>query len=1057
MTRFALDNNGRFVIRGYRELRPFASFLPGIAGRMGIPMWAFYVNRGQGVVSFGVESKDCPVMEFLPANKAYQSVAFTGFRTFLRARRGERTAFLEPFAPWSEAPADNQSMTIGANDLEIEETSAEHGISTKVRYFLLPDDRFAGMVREVTIRNVGTTPVSLEILDGMPAVIPYGVSDALLKELGRTVEAWMEVFHSKERAPFYRLRASVVDAAEVETFEAGHFALAFVDDGRLLPCVVDPAVVFAHDLSLHRPEGFCRQPLAALLEVPQITCGRTPCAFFAHEATLAPGTSVTLRSIVGHVACIEILEQMVDRISRAAYVDQKAREAADLVTNLTDIVATRTAFPLFDAYCRQSFLDNVLRGGWPVLIGGRVVHIYARKHGDLERDYNAFFVAPEPYSQGELSYRDVNQNRRDDVRLEPRVGDFDIRTFMSLIQTDGYNPRSVRGNSFTLAPAQAAAVAALAVEPEKLRAVLSKPFTPGKLLSSVTNNDIKLRVSPDELLVAALSSAEQRIEAAFHEGFWIDHFEYNLDLIESHLSVYPDRQDDLLFGRADLPFFDSPVFVQPRSKKYVLDQGAPRQIGSVVPDAEKAARIAARPDPSAWSRTEAGEIYRVTLFVKLALTTMLKFATLDPAGMGIEMEAGRPGWYDALNGLPALFGSGMSETFELCRWLGFLRDAIQAHGSGDARIPVEAADLLDQVSRHLSAYEASTAPARDLHYWDAVSSARENYRERTRFGFKGNEKSIPLADLDRAFEAFEKKVRAGIARATDLGGGIPPTYFSFGVPEYELLGEKDEVGRAFIGPRSFTPKPLPLFLEGPVHAFKVLPNAAAARDLYRAVKGSALFDSKLGMYKVNASLASLPHDVGRARAFPPGWLENESIWLHMEYKYLLEVLEAGLFDEFFSDLKTTLVPFLDPETYGRSTLENSSFLASSAHADPSLHGGGFVARLSGSTAELLSLWTVMMAGKQPFELRSGRLCLSLKPALPAWLFTKEGELSFRFLGSCTVTYKNPQRLDTWTASPKRAVLHLGGGKTVEIDGPAIPMPYAEQVRDGAVTAIDVWF
>ena len=211
------------------------------------------------------------------------------------------------------------------------------------------------------------------------------------------------------------------------------------------------------------------------------------------------------------------------------------------------------------------------------------------------------------------------------------------------------------------------------------------------------------------------------------------------------------------------------------------------------------------------------------------------------------------------------------------------------------------------------------------------------------------------------------------------------------------------------------------------------------------------------MYKVNASLQALPHDIGRARAFPPGWLENESIWLHMEYKYLLEVLEAGLYDEFFEDLKTALVPFLDPETYGRSTLENSSFLVSSAHADPLLHGSGFVARLSGSTAEALTMWTVVMAGKQPFSVQGGRLCLVLQPLLPGWLFTKEGDLSFRFLGSCTVTYKNPDRVDTWRTSPKRAVLHLAGGKNVELSGTVIEMPYAEQVREGGVTAIDVWF
>ena len=52
-----------------------------------------------------------------------------------------------------------------------------------------------------------------------------------------------------------------------------------------------------------------------------------------------------------------------------------------------------------------------------------------------------------------------------------------------------------------------------------------------------------------------------------------------------------------------------------------------------------------------------------------------------------------------------------------------------------------------------------------------------------------------------------------------------------------------------------------------------------------------------------------PKDIGRARAFTPGWLENELIWLHMEYKYLLEVLRAGLYEHFFEDFKTSPDPF----------------------------------------------------------------------------------------------------------------------------------------------------
>jgi hypothetical protein len=291
----------------------------------------------------------------------------------------------------------------------------------------------------------------------------------------------------------------------------------------------------------------------------------------------------------------------------------------------------------------------------------------------------------------------------------------------------------------------------------------------------------------------------------------------------------------------------------------------------------------------------------------------------------------------------------------------------------------------------------------------------------------------------------------------ELNGGLPPTYFTYQVDDFDVLPETDAQGRFFIHAKRFTPQVLPLFLEGPVHAFKILPDVEAARRLYQQVRESALFDASLKMYKVNASLASQPQDIGRARAFPPGWLENESIWLHMEYKYLLEMLKAGLYTEFYEDLKHTLVPFLDPQVYGRSTLENSSFLVSSAHPDRSLHGAGFVARLSGSTAEFLSIWLVMMSGRQPFQVQDGHLCLALQPSLPGWLFSDAGELSFRFLGRCTVTYHNPQRVDTHTLRAKRTVLHMPEGQSIEIGGHIIELPYAVMVREGKIEAIDVWF
>ena len=319
----------------------------------------------------------------------------------------------------------------------------------------------------------------------------------------------------------------------------------------------------------------------------------------------------------------------------------------------------------------------------------------------------------------------------------------------------------------------------------------------------------------------------------------------------------------------------------------------------------------------------------------------------------------------------------------------------------------------------LAIYNASIGPDRDFVYWNAVSSARELYRDKIRLGFDGRTTAIRFDELERIAILLRTKVQQGIERALELNRArsVPPTYFTYSVKEHEILKDEqgfprcDAKGRLFIKAHRFEPVALPLFLEGPVRFLKLQSDRTMARRLYEQVKPSDLFDRKLKMYKVSAPLADQPHDIGRARAFTPGWLENESIWLHMEYKYLLRFLKAGLYDEFFSDLRSALIPFQDPSVYGRSLLENSSFIVSSAHPDESLHGRGFVARLSGSTAEFLSIWNIMMAGERPFFMRDGQLALALRPALPRWLFDKDGTVSFRFLGSCAVVYHNAERQD----------------------------------------------
>lgn len=77
--------------------------------------------------------------------------------------------------------------------------------------------------------------------------------------------------------------------------------------------------------------------------------------------------------------------------------------------------------------------------------------------------------------------------------------------------------------------------------------------------------------------------------------------------------------------------------------------------------------------------------------------------------------------------------------------------------------------------------------------------------------------------------------------------------------------------------KHFEIKSMPHFLDGPVCWFKLKWQDINYKEMYRRIKESDLYDEKLKMYKVNASLSNVTFEVGRATAFTPGWLENESI------------------------------------------------------------------------------------------------------------------------------------------------------------------------------------
>ncbi|MBU1867023.1 MAG: hypothetical protein KKD13_00940, partial [Candidatus Margulisbacteria bacterium] len=1007
--KYSISKQNEFVIGNYNQAPTFSSFFPGIAGIFGCPMWVFYANRGQCIASAGVQDKNGAIIEFHAANKAYRNAHLQGFRTFLKVD-GQ---FYEPFAETS--PCQNE-LRINPYDIKLIEENPDLKIRVEVHFFNIPDEHFPALARTVKIVNLGKKARQVEVVDGLPIIIPFGFEDFLLKKMSQTIEAWCIVENLDQGVPFYKLKVLPADNAETKLLKKGNFYLPFCQDGQPVATIVDPTVVFGENSSLERPDNF----LGKSFKVPgkQMTDGFTPAAF-AHKKFTLTG-DFELSSIIGQIDSLDLLNNDKPRLMSRSYLEAKAAANQNLINGIGDSMDIRSASRSFDLYSRYTFLDNVMRGGLPLMIGGKPIYLYYRKHGDMERDYNDFKLMPTYFSQGNGNYRDINQNRRNDLFFNPEIKESNIVRFFNLIQLDGFNPLVVLGSKYFIESYHTAETLAKKHlrEPEK-QAIekIARPFILGELLKEFELEGVQYQTTREAFASDLLQSSEVEEGAVHGEGFWIDHPFYNTDLLESFEAVYPDRITDVLFNQKNLTFFDNDHVVVPRQEKYKLCDGKVRQYESVKLDPEKAALINHRAVNKNAVRVDhgKGKIYHTTLAAKLLCLIANKAATFDAAGIGLEMEADKPDWYDALNGLPGLLGSSLSETLELKRVAAYL--LLRLENGKELVLPAEVKEFID----HLLPILAET----DSHkYWETTYQLKEKYRQKIKLGIAGSESAIGPQETERLLGLVIARCDQAVEKVLSKYGNYY-TYFVNEVSSYEELGQEIRV-------KGFCQSPLPLFLEGFVHALKVERDAS----IYQRVKESPLFDKKLKMYKVNAPLTEMPVEIGRTRIFAPGWLENESVFVHMEYKYLLELLKAGLYKEFFTDFKNVLVPFMDPRVYKRSILENSSFIVSSAHPNAKNHGRGFIARLSGGAAEFIDMWLTMTTGKRLFFLdQTGKLCFQLKPVLPAWLF-KQGELSFRLFGKIEVVYLNSKRKDSFDKLPLSYKLFFDD-KEIEIAHPII--------------------
>ncbi|HHT39782.1 MAG: hypothetical protein RBS76_04110 [Acholeplasmatales bacterium] len=957
-------------IKNYQLKKPFISFLPGIAGLFGKPLWSFYANRGQLITSFGYGDKNRAILEFYPANSAYMYERVIGFKTFIKID-GKYYSFFNK-------ANEHQTLFIERDKVAIEELNHELGIKVKITYFTLPNYKIGALSRLVEITNLKENR-EIEILDGLTQILPSGIDYGGYKAVGNLLQSWMDVLIKKDFA-FYKLRGSTDDSTIVKDVVDGNFFISKVN-GKVCPLIVDSKKIFKHDTNFQTAHGFIEG-----FDLNQVTVNQVPSGFVWFRGEIKDKLIVeSLYGYANDLNAISELAQLVD----GNFLTKKSIENEKLINETIEELDVETNVPILDQYFKQNLLDNLLRGGKPYLFktkeGEINYHLFSRKHGDPERDYNFFYLEPNYFSQGNGNFRDVLQNRRNDNFFYPDLKEFNIIHFASFIQKDGYNPLSIEGIKFLL-------------DEEK--------YSPGERVEKYLNQGLSQEEAFNKLK-ADIYQSTVSFEANFGEGFWGDHFTYFYDLIENYLRVYPDKEKEMLFSKK-IPYFQSPVRVKPRNEKTFLEKdGKIRQHHALL-----------HFESSKWSEV------KVNVASKILTLILNKYYLLDNKGLGVMYEADKPGWNDALNGLPALFGSGISETIEIYRLTSYFLKALNKYKK-DIFVIAPLGKMLEEVKVNQK--------------FESRMVLIEEYRLKT----EENLMSLPSELILEKLEIIKKELEKAINTAKNLND-IIPTYLTYEVIEYK----KKDSSRS-VTPLKYQLKDKLIFLEAPARLLKII-ERDEAEELYEKVKKSDLYDA-LKMYKTSGDLNKYSHELGRIRMFTKGWLERESNFLHMTYKYLFGLLKAGLYQQFYQEIKTNFTCFMDINVYGRSILENSSFIATSNNPDSKNHGRGFVARLSGSTAEALSIYTYLFFGERPFRYID-ELEMHFEPIISKTLF-KDGKVKVRFYNSY-VSYFGDR--DIFKEAPNKITIKYKGEIYEVMDG-YIKEKFATLVRSGEKLEINVYF
>ena len=711
--------------------------------------WMFISSNGG--LSAGRKNADYALFPYYTDDKITESAEITGSKSIFLVHEGSARQIWEPFSNRYEGvhrTSRNLYKHIFGNKIIFEEINHDLKLTFQVEWN--SSDRF-GFVRKSRLINHAPNEVSVELLDGIQNILPYGVPSSLQNSASNLVDAYKRSELDKATGlGIYALSAIIVDKAEPsEALKANVAWSAGLENPVHLLSALQLGA-FRKGMPLRQEEDVKAEKGA----------------YFLHKKILLPPHVEKEWMIVAnvnqsHAAVARLLDLIKHEKGLSQLVEQ---DIAAGTKRLLALNAAADGLQLSSDHRRDTrhfsnVLFNIMRGGifdhnyqiekWDfthylsnankaVFENSKPVvdqlpdvfsffalkelaqksgdaHFtrlcleymplkFSRRHGDPSRPWNWFSINTRNEKDGSKildyqgNWRDIFQNWEALAYSYPAFIESMVHKFLNATTFDGYNPYRVTKDGFDWET----------IEPDN-------PWS--------------------------------------YIGYWGDHqIIYLLKFLE-FMEDHAPGQLESLFDKECFVYANVPY----RIKSYEDTLLNPKDTIEFDHESDRLIRLEKESSGAdgALLRDQNGDIYTVTFVEKILATVLAKLSNFIPEG-GIWMNTQRPEWNDANN---ALVGNGVS-VVTLCylrRFLYFFKKVLAASEVKQAGVSAELLVFLNSVSqtlnshRHLLSGKISDKDRKQV--LDGLGKAGSAYRTQMyNRPFSGSKQAVSLDEIEQFFD-----------------------------------------------------------------------------------------------------------------------------------------------------------------------------------------------------------------------------------------------------------------------------------------------------------------